>query len=185
VADYERVAPHAREAARFYVELQHAKHLAPGRREAACRAFYERHRARFRDLAWWEFAAACGSSMPVFAMIFLALQGRLAQRDIESTYAAYFPDFAAVHILLDYFIDQAEDREHAELNFIAAYPSNEEAVRGVQTLIRKTMRGLRALPHAGSHAFALNAMCTFYLTHPKVFDQHLDRESRAVLEALA
>jgi hypothetical protein len=30
----------------------------------------------------------------------------------------------------------------------------------------------------------VEAMCVFYLTHPKVFEQHLDAESAAVLRAL-
>jgi tetraprenyl-beta-curcumene synthase len=179
-----RVAAHAREAARFYAELQYAKHLAPALRVSACESFYERNRARFPDLFWWEFAAAAGSSMPVFAMIFLAFAEGVRRSEIDATYRAYFPNLSAVHILLDYFIDQAEDREHAELNFVACYGSPDEAVARVRTLVKRAAQGLRRLPRAPAHRFALRAMCTFYLTHPKVFEQHLDRESRAMLAAL-
>jgi hypothetical protein len=43
---------------------------------------------------------------------------------------------------------------------------------------------LRALAHGEWHEFVLRAMCLFYLTHPKVYEQRLDRESAAVLAAL-
>ncbi len=172
------------EAAHFYAELQTYKHLAPNRREAVCDAWYARHRERFPGLYWWEFAAACGSSLPIFAMLFLASGKELAAADVDATFRAYFPNVSAVHILLDYFIDQAEDREHRELNFVACYASSGEAVERVARLIRSTAERLATLTDARWHEFLLNAMCTFYLTHPKVFEQNLDHESAAVLGAL-
>jgi tetraprenyl-beta-curcumene synthase len=168
----------------FYAELQTFKHADPADREAICNAWYGNHRAEFPGLYWWEFAAACGSSMPVFALIYLATQPRLAPRAIDSTIAAYFPNVSAVHILLDYYIDQAEDREHRELNFVACYPSSKIAVQRVRRLVHATKLRLHSLANAEWHAFVLRAMCLFYLTHPKVYEQRLDRESEAVLSAL-
>ena len=181
---FDAVRAQLAEAARFYAELQTYKHLAPVRREAVCDAWYAQHRERFPGLYWWEFAAACGSSLPIFAMLFLASGERVAAADVDATFHAYFPNVSAVHILLDYFIDQAEDLEHRELNFVACYASSAEAVERVGRLIRTTAGRLRTLRHAGWHEFVLHAMCTFYLTHPKVFEQHLDSESAAVLGAL-
>ena len=59
------------EIAQFYADLQVLKHGPAGARERACGAWYARNRERFPNLAWWEFAAACGSSLPVFALIAL------------------------------------------------------------------------------------------------------------------
>jgi tetraprenyl-beta-curcumene synthase len=170
--------------AQFYAELQTLKHGDETLREDVCSAWYARHAAAFPGLYWWEFAAACGSSLPVFALIYLAMQPRIDARAIEATVAAYFPNVSAVHILLDYFIDQAEDREHRELNFVACYPSSAVAVERVGRLVRATSERLRALRHGEWHEFVLRAMCLFYLTHPKVYEQRLDRESAAVLAAL-
>ncbi len=172
------------EIAGFYAELQTNKHGPPGMREAACSAWYERNRARFPGLYWWEFAAACGSSMPVFALLFLASQPALTHTDVAATAGAYFPNLSAVHILLDYFIDQAEDREHRELNFVACYASSAEAVMRVKRLVTQTADRLQTLQHGEWHGFVLRAMCLFYLTHPKVFEQQLHSESAAVLAAL-
>jgi len=181
---YAAVRPALAQIAGYYVQLQTLKHGDAAGREAECSAWYAEHADRFPGLYWWEFAAACGSSLPVFALLYLALQPRIDARAIDSTVAAYFPNVSAVHILLDYFIDQAEDREHRELNFVACYPSSAVAVERVGRLVHTTGERLRALAHGEWHEFVLQAMCLFYLTHPKVYEQRLDRESAAVLAAL-
>jgi tetraprenyl-beta-curcumene synthase len=179
------VRPQLVEVSRYYAELQTLKHRGAGARETSCAAWYERHRAEFPGYFWWEFAAACGSSLPVFALLFLASHETLDADAVARTFAAYFPNVSAVHILLDYFIDQAEDREHRELNFIACYASSTQAVRRVHHLLAVTTARVRTLQHAEWHTFVVRAMCLFYLTHPKVFEQQLDAESVALLSALS
>src|SRR5665213_4429455 len=133
--NYHAVRDQLVEVAHFYADLQVLKHGPAGVRERACDAWYARNRERFPGLAWWEFAAACGSSLPVFALIALATREQLDAAEIDATVTAYFPGVSAVHILLDYFIDQAEDREHGELNFIACYSSSAEAVTQLRRLV--------------------------------------------------
>jgi tetraprenyl-beta-curcumene synthase len=167
----------------YYAELQTFKHAAAGEREAFCNAWYGRQSARFPGLYWWEFAAACGSSMPVFALVYLASQPRLDVATIGRTLAAYFPNLSAVHILLDYFIDQAEDREHHELNFVACYANSTQAVERLSRLVAITSEKIGVLADAERHHFVLRAMCLFYLTHPKVFEQDLDAQGATILRA--
>jgi tetraprenyl-beta-curcumene synthase len=182
---YDDVRERLVEVARYYAELQVVKHGPPGARERACDAWYRRNRARFPGLAWWEFAAACGSSLPIFALIELAARARLDPQEADATLAAYFPGVSALHILLDYFIDQAEDREHGELNFVACYPSSRAAVTRLRRLLRLALARVHRLAGATRHRFLVQAMCVFYLTHPKVFEQRLDDESAALLSALS
>jgi tetraprenyl-beta-curcumene synthase len=182
--NYPAVRDQLVEIASFYADLQVVKHGPAGTREVACDAWYARNQERFPGLAWWEFAAACGSSLPVFALIALASRERLDPAEIDATVKAYFPGVSAIHILLDYFIDQAEDREHGELNFVACYASSAEAVTRLRRLLTSTLARLRTLAGAAHHRFLVEAMCVFYLTHPKVFEQRLDDESAAVLRAL-
>lgn len=182
--NFDAVAARLREVAGYYAELQTFKHYATGKREAACDAWYRLNRERFPGLHWWEFAAACGSSLPIFALLYLASRPQVEPGDVEATFAAYFPNVSAVHILLDYFIDQAEDREHGELNFVACYASPAEAVERLRRLLLTTVERVRATALAERHQFLVRVMCLFYLTHPKVFEQHLDRESAAMLAAL-
>ncbi|HZO92716.1 MAG TPA: DUF2600 family protein [Candidatus Baltobacteraceae bacterium] len=173
------------DVAGFYAELQVLKHGPPGARERACDAWYARNRERFPGLSWWEFAAACGSSLPVFALIELAARARLDEREADATLAAYFPGVSALHILLDYFIDQAEDREHDELNFVACYPTSVDAVERLRRFVELALARVRGLAGATRHRFLVQAMCVFYLTHDKVFEQRLDDESAALLSALS
>jgi tetraprenyl-beta-curcumene synthase len=182
--NYDAVRDHLVDVGRYYAELQTFKHAAAERREAFCNDWYAQHQDRFPGMYWWEFAAACGSSMPVFALVYLASQPELAPDAIDLTLSAYFPNVSAVHILLDYFIDQAEDREHRELNFVACYATSAEAVSRVRKLVATTAARMHLLKDHEWHEFVLNAMCMFYLTHPKVFEQRLDAESVAVLAAL-
>jgi tetraprenyl-beta-curcumene synthase len=182
--NYAAVRAELGDIAAYYAELQTFKHAGPDAREAICSAWYERHRDRFPGLYWWEFAAACGSSLPVFALLYLASQPTLEPSAVRRTLGAYFPNVSAVHILLDYFIDQAEDREHRELNFVACYASSGEAVSRVRRLVATTAARIRTLQDGEWHGFVLRAMCLFDLTHPKVFEQRLDAESKAVLAAL-
>jgi len=73
------------EVARFYAELQVFKHGPPGARERACDAWYARNREQFPGLTWWEFAAACGSSLPIFALIELAARPQLEPGAVAAT----------------------------------------------------------------------------------------------------
>ena len=182
---YEAVRERLVDVARFYIELQVFKHGAPGVRERACQAWFARNRESFPGLTWYEFAAACGSSLPVFALIELAARNRVSAAQIDATLDAYFPNVSALHILLDYFIDQAEDAEHGELNFVACYPSRAEAVARLRRLLEATLARIHGLGGAAKHRFVVQAMCVFYLTHPKVFEQRLDCESRELLGALS
>jgi tetraprenyl-beta-curcumene synthase len=182
--NYHAVRDRLVEVARYYADLQVLKHGPAGVRERACDAWYARNRERFPGLAWWEFAAACGSSLPVFALIALASRETLGAAEIDATVRAYFPGVSAIHILLDYFIDQAEDREHGELNFVACYASPAEAVARLRQLVTATLARVRGLADTARHRFLVEAMCVFYLTHPKIFEQRLDRESDALLSAL-
>ncbi len=89
VLHYAAVRDALAQIAGYYAWLQTLKHrVTLSRREAVCSAWYVEHAESFPGLYWWEFAAACGSSLPVFALIYLALQPRIDARAIDSTVAA-------------------------------------------------------------------------------------------------
>lgn len=179
---YELLAAHFAEAARFYGEMQTFKHYPPGRREIACVNWYESNRERFAELDWHEFASAAGSQFQVYAPLYMLAAGK--HDAIAATYHAYFPTICALHVLLDAYIDQAEDRAHGELNFATLY-DNERAFRArIAWLVRRARTELGALPDASEHGFVLRTMLLFYLTHPKVFAQRMDSQAQALLRAM-
>jgi tetraprenyl-beta-curcumene synthase len=146
-----------------YCELQALKHLQPDERERRCEAAFA---SVAPDLRWWEGAAASGSTMATFALAHGATAPGLTESRARDIYAAYFPYFTALHILLDYFVDQAEDRAHGELNFVACYPDAGEAHAGIARIARLALQRVAALEHPEPHVFALRAMCGYYCTRP-------------------
>jgi tetraprenyl-beta-curcumene synthase len=180
---HEALLPCFREAADLYAEMQTYKHFAPGERERACREWFERRRDfRLQDLQWYEFACAAGSQFQVYAPLYELFAGRPGA--IRATYDAHFPAVAALHVLLDSFIDQAEDAEHGELNFVAAYADAGQFRDRAGYLARRAMKALSALPDPAAHRFVLRVMALFYLTHPKVYAEGLDREAEALLRQI-
>lgn len=166
-------------AAQLYGEMQTHKHYPAGERERRCVAWYEQHRDRYRDIDWHEFASAAGSQFHVYGPLFEAFLDR--REAIAGTYDAYFPYVSALHVLLDAFIDQAEDREHGELNFSHVYGGAAALRARVHSLTAAARVRLRALPGDRAHRFVLDVMTLFYLSHPKVEAQGLEREARALL----
>jgi tetraprenyl-beta-curcumene synthase len=182
LADYELLIPYFREAAVLYTDAQTFKHLPPGKRERACIEWHAREGARFGDLSWWEFGAAAGSQFHVYAALYAAFCSEFDR--IKQTYDAYFPSLAALHVLLDSFIDQAEDRAHGELNWVECYPSSQTFLERTRTLAGRARTAFGALPMPQAHRFTLRIMSLFYLTHPKIDQQNIDRQALELLRAL-
>ncbi|HEY9179892.1 MAG TPA: DUF2600 family protein [Candidatus Baltobacteraceae bacterium] len=183
LADHELLLPHFEEAVALYTDTQTYKHLPPGERERACIDWHARHARRFADLTWWEAGAAAGSQFQVYGPLYAAFCSNFEQ--IDATYEAYFPAFSALHVLLDSFIDQQEDREHAELNWIACYGSFDAFAARAHSLAGRARTAFANLSMPRAHTFALRIMALFYLTHPKVYEQRLNQEATTLLGALA
>jgi tetraprenyl-beta-curcumene synthase len=175
--------PRFAHAAQLYGEMQTHKHYPAGERERRCVAWYEQHKERYKDIDWHEFASAAGSQFHVYGPLFEAFLDR--REAIAGTYDAYFPYVSAVHVLLDAFIDQAEDREHGELNFSRVYGGAAALRARVRSLFDAARLRLGALPGERAHRFVLDVMTLFYLSHPKVAAQGLEREARALLRTNA
>ena len=180
---YRALLPCFAEAAGLYAEMQTYKHLPAGQREEACIAWFDRRRdARSDGLTWYEFACAAGSQFQVYGPLYECFAGR---RDfVAQAYDGYFPAVAALHVLLDSYIDQREDREHAELNFAQMYSSPKQLRERVSFLAQTARERFSSLPDRTDHLFVLRVMALFYLTHPKIYQQRLAREAASLLTAI-
>jgi tetraprenyl-beta-curcumene synthase len=177
---YSRVLPYVREVTARYCELQALKHLAPGVREQRC---FQTFGGIADGLSWWEGAAACGSTMPTFALAFGAMRG-CDSGQARELHETYFPNVSAFHILLDYFIDQAEDRAHGELNFVAQYSSRDEARNGLARIGQRALACAQKATDAEYHSFAVRAMCGFYCSRSKIGEQALGEDASAIAAAV-
>jgi tetraprenyl-beta-curcumene synthase len=171
------------EAARLYGQMQTFKHYRAGEREHACVEWFETHaNGTAPGLDWHEFAAAAGSQFQVYAPLYELFTGNA--HAIDNAYRAYFPDVAALHVLLDSFIDRDEDREHGELNFADLYAGERAFRERAAWMAGRARERFALLPNPSHHHFVLRVMTLFYLTHPKVYHQQLQRPARALLRAL-
>jgi tetraprenyl-beta-curcumene synthase len=157
----------------LYSDLQVYKHIAVERREDRLRSWFEEHREQLPDLEWWEFAAATGSTLGMFALFVEAAQPDLDADYVEKLLRAYFPWVCGLHILLDYFIDQEEDRREGDLNFITYYPDRETMAQRLTFFAREAGRRVLNLSDTAFHEFVVEGLPALYLSDEKVKQQQL------------
>lgn len=155
--------------AAYYVELQVLKHGPSDQRVSQLQAWHRRTEgSRPTGLLWWEFAAATGSTLGIFALIVLALDPSARERECHQLGDLYFPWMGALHILLDYYIDQQEDEAAGDLNFVACYPSPAILTRRFTDIYQTTLEHARLLPDSGFHRYVAQGLVGFYLADRKV-----------------
>jgi tetraprenyl-beta-curcumene synthase len=118
-------------------------------------------------LAWWELAAAAGSSLPVHVVIGISAAGTLDAADLASIERAYFPAIGALHSLLDSLIDTAEDEREGQPNLMSHYASSTRAAARLCALARTGAAAVDALDDR-RHKVILIAMVSHYLSMPTV-----------------
>jgi tetraprenyl-beta-curcumene synthase len=154
------VAQPARRAAARIVAFQS---LSLGEREILERWAGELTPAGSR-LAWWETAAAAGSSLCVHALIAAAAFPAARAQDLAALERAYFPWIGALHSLLDSLVDEVEDANIGQLSLIGCYLSPADAARGMGRLAARSLGLTRELPGGRSHRVLLAAMAANYLS---------------------
>lgn len=184
---YEKVKPQVIQFTRLYCDLQIKKHADLSVRESLLIRWYDEyadrsidvHRREFtlRDIRWWEFAAACGSTLGIFALIAASALKGLQNRDVQSLIEAYFPWIAGLHILLDYFIDQREDEEGGDLNFVSYYKNQEECRERLSLFVNEGFRRASRLSFASFHTTVVKGLLALYLSDRKVSAQGLEEAS--------
>jgi tetraprenyl-beta-curcumene synthase len=170
------VRDEVRELVAYYCDLQVYKHLRADLREPALLAWWESHRARYPELRWHEFAAATGSTLGVFTLFLAATQPALEPATVARLRQAYFPYVCSLHILLDYLIDQEEDRIGADLNFCGFYAGPEETAQRIAFIVAEARHAVRPLEHSGFHRMIIEGLLALYLSDPKVARQPRVRE---------
>lgn len=156
----------------LYVDLQVYKHGPLDQRVARLAGWFDSQPETIRDsLAWWEFAAATGSTLGLFALLNLARNPEPTPDRVNNITRLYFPWMGALHILLDYYVDQEEDRLGGDLNFITYYPSPARAIAAIQRIYRRVMTLAGGLEDAAFHQYIARGLLGFYLSDRKVRSQ--------------
>ncbi len=149
----------------LYSNLQVNKHLPESRREKRLTQWL----AGEYDygISWWELAAATGSTLGVFALAAVAADGKVSIREKEKLTESYFPWICGLHILLDYYIDLDEDREHGDLNFVSYYQTPREIADRLSYFLKKSLQKAAELPRPRFHATVIKGLPALYLSDPK------------------
>jgi tetraprenyl-beta-curcumene synthase len=136
------------------------------------------------DLAWWEVAAAAGSSLSVHVLLAAAASPDLTGEEVETLDAAYFPCIGALHSLLDSLVDEQEDVATGQLRLLDCYPSRQQATAGLQQLAAHALAAARELPGGADHSLLVTAMACSYVAAPEASSSGVDDVARQVRASL-
>jgi len=178
---YEQFAGEIKRLVSLYVDLQVHKHIRKDLREDALARWWEANEQGHPDIRWNEFAAATGSTLGVFMLFLAASQPNADAASASVISRAYFPYICALHILLDYLIDQEEDRRGGDLNFCFYYGGGEETVRRMGFIAAQARAAVQTLPAPLFHRMIIEGLIALYLSDPKVAGQPDVRAVRSKL----
>ncbi len=167
--------------ARLYSDLQTYKHLHPDIREAKMLQWAKPWLQDYPGLTSWEFAAASGSTLGMFVLGAVATNPELTELEVQQLKQAYFPWICGLHILLDYFIDQQEDRDGGDLNFIFYYPDSAQCQKRLIWFLENAVRQIASLDNPLFHSTVLEGLLAMYLSDPKAHGAELKEISQQLL----
>ncbi|MEQ8201179.1 MAG: tetraprenyl-beta-curcumene synthase family protein [Syntrophomonadaceae bacterium] len=160
--------------ANLYIDLQVKKHIAWEMREKTLIDWAQGNLNWNPGIEWNEFAAAAGSTLALFALLEVASRPDAHPAQAAAVLDAYFPWICGLHILLDYCIDQQEDREGGDLNFTFYYPSRDYMIERLRTFIREAHNRAGAMTQPGFAKTVIEGLLAMYFTDQKVARQGLN-----------
>lgn len=168
VPHYTDIAAPLHDLVSYYCDLQVHKHVKLEERLPRLKTWFALHQAKLPDLTWYEFSACAGSTLGVFCLVASAFNQKFSTTLAAQVQASYFPWVQGLHILLDYLIDQEEDRQHGDLNFCFYYPSQAVMTARFQQFSHNAYQSVAQLPHMRFHQLIHQALLSVYLSDKKV-----------------
>ncbi|MBW4444851.1 MAG: tetraprenyl-beta-curcumene synthase family protein [Plectolyngbya sp. WJT66-NPBG17] len=169
--NYPNIASVLHELASYYCDLQVHKHVKVEERVPRLKLWFALHQNHLPEMQWYEFSACAGSTLGIFCLVAYAFQPDLSETFTHQVKESYFPWVQGLHILLDYLIDQEEDRLHGDLNFCFYYTSPDEMTERFKHFIHHAKSSVAQLPHAQFHQLINQALLGVYLSNKKVRKQ--------------
>jgi len=176
VPAYAHVAPALSELAGYYCDLQVLKHIRVEERIPHLQAWFKRYQKQLPEMRWYEFCACAGSTLGIFCLVSSAFSDGFSRDLTAQVKESYFPWVQGLHILLDYFIDQEEDRLGGDLNFCSYYANDDELVERFAHFVKQADRSVFHLPHARFHRMINRGLLGLYLADNKVKREKRMRE---------
>lgn len=164
---YQLVKPDILKLAGLYSDLQTYKHLDLSIREQKMINWLSQHRNRYPQITDWELAAATGSTLGMFMLCAAASYKNLTASTVAKISTAYFPWINGLHILLDYFIDAAEDQASHDLNFVTYYADQSQLLSRLTLFTKQAFLQAQSLPQPLFHKTVVQGLLAMYLSDPK------------------
>jgi len=168
IPTYYLIAPAIHELAGYYCELQVNKHVRIKERVPRLRTWFNKYKDRLPEMSWYEFAACAGSTLGIFCLVAHAFRKDCSENLVGNIKDAYFPWVQGLHILLDYLIDQEEDRTGGDLNFCSYYPNSSEMTDRLMHFYKQADLSISRLPNARFHHMINRGLLGMYLADRKV-----------------
>jgi tetraprenyl-beta-curcumene synthase len=168
---YDLIKEYLLELCQYYCELQIHKHVTPEERVTRLKNWFRSFQENLPKMEWYEFSACSGSTLGIFCLISYAMRDDFQKKDADHIRNGYFPYIQGLHILLDYLIDQEEDRLGGDLNFCFYYENQEKLIKRLKHFLAEADKHTKELPHQKFHKLINRGLLGVYLSDEKVRQQ--------------
>ncbi len=165
---YDKISPVLHELAGYYCDLQVYKHVKVDERVSLLKDWFQSYRDNLPEMSWYEFSACCGSTLGIFCLVAYAFNDGYSVDMAPRVKTSYFPWVQGLHILLDYLIDQEEDKTGGDLNFCFYYENNEEMLKRFTHFFKQADRSVSLLPNTKFHQMVNRGLLGVYLSDKKI-----------------
>jgi tetraprenyl-beta-curcumene synthase len=167
----EAVAPFLYELCGYYCDLQIHKHVKKEEREERLITWFGQYQSAFPEMEWYEFSACAGSTLGIFCLLSYSLREDFIPDHASIIRNSYFPYIQGLHILLDYLIDQEEDRLGGDLNFCFYYEDQQRLLERFIYFLEKADQNTEQLPDSRFHKLINRGLLGVYLSDEKAYRQ--------------
>ena len=168
---YDFIKKELLELCQYYCDLQIHKHVIPKDRVPRLINWFEENKQQIPDMEWYEFSACSGSTLGIFCLVSYSMNSQFKVEDVERIRKGYFPYIQGLHILLDYFIDQEEDKVFGDLNFCSYYENNQQLFHRLKHFMEQSESHTQHLPYKRFHQLINRGLLGLYLSDEKVRKQ--------------
>jgi tetraprenyl-beta-curcumene synthase len=178
---YQKISHTLYELAENYCNLQIHKHVKIIERVPRLKAWFATQPSCIPSVSWYEFAACTGSTLGIFCLVAYAWQENFTEKLSEKIKNSYFPWVQGLHILLDYFIDQEEDRLAGDLNFCSYYQNNDVMIERFQLFFKEADQSVADLPNKNFHRAINRALLGVYLADQKTNQVSIKEAAKQII----
>ena len=162
----------------LYCDLQVYKHIHKEKREQALQDWWKNYQDTYYSWNGMSLPQGTRSTLGIFYYSALAANEFYSAEVDHQAFQSYFPYVQALHILLDYLIDQEEDRQGGDLNFCFYYDNEQIKQQRILWIYQQAKQAVEKLPFSSFHRMVVDGLISIYLADPKVKKQRGQKNSQ-------